>query len=156
MEAVFQALAHRDRRRILDIVKGAPGCCVNDVCSHFDVSRIAVMKHLGVLEAAQLIVSEKKGRQRRLYHNAAPIQMIYDRWTSAYSKLWASRLTQVKYAVENKDDAHADETGGNANTHGGRPNESNRMPPPGRRPKRRSAESRRRSGKSGRVSRGDG
>lgn len=100
MEAVFQALAHRDRRRILDIVKNAPGCCVGDVSANFESSRIAVMKHLRVLEAACLIVSRKEGRQRRLYHNAAPIQMIYDRWTSEYSVLWAARLTQIKYAVE--------------------------------------------------------
>lgn len=102
MEAVFQALAHRDRRRILDIVKNRPGCCVGDVCAHFKVSRIAVMKHLAVLEAAGLIVSEKQGRQRRLHHNPAPIQMIYDRWTTEYSQFWASRVLDVKYAVERK------------------------------------------------------
>lgn len=100
MEAVFQALAHRDRRKILDIVKNAPGCCVNDVSAHFESSRIAVMKHLKVLEQAGMIVSRKEGRHRRLYHNTVPIQMIYDRWTSEYSVLWASRLTQIKYAVE--------------------------------------------------------
>lgn len=107
MEAVFQALAHRDRRHILDIVKNRPGCCVGDVCAHFKVSRIAVMKQLGVLEAANLIVSEKKGRQRRLYHNTAPIQMIYDRWTTEYSQFWAGKVLDVKYAIEGRPPAEA-------------------------------------------------
>ena len=102
MDAVFRALASDSRRRILDIVKNRPGCNVNDVSESFDMSRIAVMKHLRQLEEAELILSEKVGRERRLYHNAVPIQMIYDRWTTEYSALWASRMTQVKYKVESK------------------------------------------------------
>jgi DNA-binding transcriptional ArsR family regulator len=100
MDSIFAALAHPSRRQILDILKEHPGCSVNDVAEHFDVSRIAVMKHLRVLEAAGLLISEKEGRTRQLYFNAVPIQMVYDRWTSEYSALWASKLTRVKYAVE--------------------------------------------------------
>ena len=101
MDSVFSALAHPARRRILDIVKEDAGCSVNDVAAHFDMSRIGVMKHLRVLEDAKLLISEKEGRTRHPYFNAIPIQMIYDRWTSEYSALWASKLTRVKYAVEN-------------------------------------------------------
>lgn len=100
MDSLFSALAHPSRRRILDIVKEDAGCSVNDVAAHFDVSRIAVMKHLRVLEDVGLLVSEKEGRTRRLYFNAVPIQMIYDRWTSEYGSLWASRMTRLKYAME--------------------------------------------------------
>ena len=102
MDAVFEALAHPDRRRILDIVKNNPGCYLNQICPHFEVSRIALMKHLRVLESSRLITSRPEGRRRRLYHNAVPIQMIYDRWTTEYSALWASRVTRVKYAVESQ------------------------------------------------------
>ena len=100
MDAVFRALASEPRRRILDIVKNRPGCNVNDVAASFDMSRIAVMKHLRQLEEAQLILSRKEGRDRRLFHNAVPIQMIYDRWTTEYSALWAEGMTAVKYRVE--------------------------------------------------------
>ena len=100
MDNVFQALASACRREILDIVNADPGCNVMDVCKHFDVSRIAVMKHLTVLENAGLLVSEKRGRSRHLYFNAAPIQLIYERWTSEYSSMWAARLTDFKRAVE--------------------------------------------------------
>lgn len=100
MDKVFQALSSRVRRRMLDIVRDDPGCPVAAVCRHFDVSRIAVMKHLNVLEAAGLLISEKRGRRRCLYFNAVPIQMIHERWTSEYSALWAGKLTALKYKLE--------------------------------------------------------
>lgn len=104
MDTVFHALASATRREILDIVKARPGCGVVEVCRHFDVSRIAVMKHLNVLESAGLVISEKDGRLRRLYFNAAPIQSIYERWTTEYSAAWAARLTHFKRTVEAKAD----------------------------------------------------
>lgn len=100
MDAVFQALAHETRRQMLDIVRNEPGIGVGALAAAFDVSRIAIMKHLTSLEQAGLIVSEKDGRMRRLYFNAAPIQMIYDRWTTEYSAYWAGRLTRIKYLAE--------------------------------------------------------
>ncbi len=99
-DAIFQALAHPARRRMLDIVKDAPGCNVNDVAAAFEMSRIGVMKHLSKLEDAGLIHSEKSGRVRRLYFNVVPIQLVYDRWTHEYSAWWAGRLADIKYAVE--------------------------------------------------------
>ncbi len=102
MDAVFQALAHESRRRMLDIVKEEPGIGVGALATEFDVSRIAVMKHLAVLEDAGLIISEKDGRVRKLYFNAAPIQMIHDRWTTEYSAYWAGQLTRIKYLAESK------------------------------------------------------
>jgi predicted transcriptional regulator len=104
LDAVFAALASESRRRILDIVKDQPGCNVNHVARFFPVSRITVMKHLRALEGAGLLVSEKRGRDRRLYFNPVPIQMIYDRWTTDYSALWASGLARLKYRLENQED----------------------------------------------------
>lgn len=118
MDAVFRALACPARRRILDIVRDRPGCSVNDVAGFFATSRIAVMKHLGVLEQANLIISEKKGRTRQLYFNVVPIQMIHDRWTSEFSAMWAAGLTRVKYVVEWKGKQNrADRKGGVQNLH---------------------------------------
>jgi len=101
MDAVFQALAHASRRLMLDKVKQSPGIGVGALASGFDVSRIAVMKHLAMIEAAGLIISEKQGRVRKLYFNVAPIQMIHDRWTDEYSQYWAGHLTGIKYRAEN-------------------------------------------------------
>ena len=101
-DLIFQALASRIRRQILDLIKDHPGCCVNDVSERFDVSRIAIMKQLNVLVQAQLVISKKAGRKRELYFNAAPIQMIYDRWTTEYAAFWATQAVDLKYRVEMK------------------------------------------------------
>ena len=100
MDAVFQAMAHETRRRILDIVKSSPGCSVGVLAGHFDVSRIAIMNHLAVLDKAGLVISERRGRSRLLYLNAAPIQMIYERWTDEYSAYWAEQMVDIKTASE--------------------------------------------------------
>ncbi|MBX3717120.1 MAG: helix-turn-helix transcriptional regulator [Burkholderiales bacterium] len=101
MDAVFAALASEPRRRILDILKKEPGANVGRVCEFFAIGRVAVMKHLGVLEGANLVVSEKAGRERRLWFNPVPIHMIYDRWTTEFSDYWAGRLARMKYRLEN-------------------------------------------------------
>ncbi|MEZ5921110.1 MAG: metalloregulator ArsR/SmtB family transcription factor [Parvularculaceae bacterium] len=102
MNAIFAALAHETRRRILDLLKERPGAGVGEIAAEFDVSRIAIMKHLSALEDAHLIVSEKDGRTRRLYFNAAPIQMIYDRWTDEFSAYWAGQAASIKYLSESR------------------------------------------------------
>ena len=100
MDQIFHALAHPTRRTILDHLRDQPGLAVGKLATKFDVSRVAIMSHLGVLERAGLIVSEKDGRSRKLYLNLVPIQMVYDRWTDIYSGHFASRLTSIKYAAE--------------------------------------------------------
>ncbi len=101
MDTVFSALASESRRRILDVLKKEPGCNVGRVCAFFDIGRVAVMKHLAVLEGANLVVSAKAGRERQLWFNPVPIHMIYDRWTTEFSDYWAGRLARVKYRLEN-------------------------------------------------------
>lgn len=102
MDSVFAALASEPRRRILDVLKKEPGCNVNRVTEFFgDMGRIAVMKHLAVLESANLVISEKVGRERLLWFNPVPVHMIYDRWTTEFSAYWAGRLARMKYRLEN-------------------------------------------------------
>lgn len=100
MSAIFNALSHESRRQILDILKAEPGLPVGELARHFDVSRIAVMNHLAVLESAGLVISEKEGRVRRLWLNAAPLQMIQDRWLGDFTEHFARRLTGLKFAAE--------------------------------------------------------
>jgi DNA-binding transcriptional ArsR family regulator len=100
LDAVFHALAHPVRRQLLDLLRANPGCNVNDACRPFDLSRIAVMKHLRVLEDAGLVVSRKSGRSRELFFNLVPIQQVYERWTTEYSSTWAKRLLDLKRRVD--------------------------------------------------------
>jgi DNA-binding transcriptional ArsR family regulator len=106
MDALFHALSNESRRRMLDIMRAEPGIGVGRLAGKFDVSRIAVMKHLAVLETANLVISEKVGRTRRLYFNVTPIQMIHDRWSTEYSAYWAGQVAQIKNRAEAR---HADD-----------------------------------------------
>lgn len=100
MDSVFQALAHETRRAILDRLRDKPGLAVGELAASFDVTRIAVMNHLTVLTNAGLITSEKDGRTRRLYINAMPLQLIYERWIDSYSAHWLDRMSLIKQTAE--------------------------------------------------------
>jgi uncharacterized protein YndB with AHSA1/START domain/DNA-binding transcriptional ArsR family regulator len=102
-DEVFRALADPSRRRILDLVKARPGITVSQLAQSFDFTRYAVMKHLRVLEHAELIVPRRAGKNKELYLNAIPIQTIYDRWLSRFSAMWASSLTTLKYQLEKEE-----------------------------------------------------
>jgi len=100
LDRVFAALGNRTRREILDIVAAHPGSAVGEVADHFDISRIAVQKHLATLEDARLLLSQRDGRERHLWFNAVPLQLIHERWGERYRDFWSSRLTRLKYAAE--------------------------------------------------------
>ncbi len=100
MDGVFHALAHTTRRQIMDHVRDCPGLSVGALAAKFDVSRIAVMNHLTVLEKAGLIISRREGRSRKLFLNAVPIQEIHNRWTDEYSTCWSERVTLIKQIAE--------------------------------------------------------
>ena len=58
------------------------------------------MDHLTVLDRASLVLSERDGTARRLYLNATPVRMIYERWTDEFSGHWAGHLLKIKHAAE--------------------------------------------------------
>jgi len=101
-DKVFQALAHEGRRRILDLVRERPGIQIGALAAKFDCSRIAVHKHVEILEAVDLLISERQGRVRRLYFNLVPVQRIYERWTDAYSAAWAAGITRFARRAEER------------------------------------------------------
>ena len=114
MDAVFHALAHAHRRKILDVLAKRPGLAVGQLARRFDVSRIAVMNHLAVLEKAGLVISEKRGSSRLLYLNATPIQRIQDRWLSRHAARGAARLLDIKYMAESEEDSSEETSNGEA------------------------------------------
>ncbi len=96
---VWRALSDPSRRRILDILREAPQT-TSALCSRFEFSRFAVMKHLRVLEAAGLVLVERQGRERINHLNPVPIQQIYRRWIKPFEQLPADRLLRLKRTVE--------------------------------------------------------
>lgn len=99
-DTLFSALAHASRRKMLDIVRDEPGITVGRLASQFDTSRITVINHLSLLTDAGLILSEKDGRSRKLYLNAAPIHAIQRRWIDTYGAYWAEQTLTLKDMAE--------------------------------------------------------
>src|SRR5690348_11642934 len=64
------------------------------------MTRIAVAKHLKILEDAGLIVSRRRGREKLHYLNPVPIQLVHDRWVSKYAEPWAAMLSGLKKGLE--------------------------------------------------------
>ena len=102
IDRLLAALAHSGRRRMLDLLMSMPGMNVKALASHFEMSRIAVLKHLRVLEEAELVLSRKVGRVRELFFNPVPIQLMHDRWTDQYSAFWSERMVDLKSRVEGR------------------------------------------------------
>lgn len=101
-DLVYKALADRRRREILDLLRD-DAMTTGDICSYFKkIDRCTVMQHLGVLEKAGLVISQKKGRFRWNYLNAVPIRDIYDRWINRYAGHSVEFLTKLKHNIESK------------------------------------------------------
>lgn len=100
MDEVFKALADPVRRELLDRLRARNGQSLRDLGEGLGIARQSVTKHLGVLEAAGLVVSEKRGRQRIHLLNAAPIDDIADRWIGRFHRPRARALGDLKTALE--------------------------------------------------------
>ena len=99
-DLVYKALADRRRREILDLLKDEP-MTTGTICGHFrSLDRCTVMQHLGVLEKAELIIVQRKGKFRWNYLNAVPIREIYDRWINKYASPDVELLARLKYDLE--------------------------------------------------------
>jgi DNA-binding transcriptional ArsR family regulator len=99
-DAVFKALADRTRRRLLDRLNDHDGQALTELCAHLDMTRQAVTQHLGVLEAAGLVVAKRQGREKRHFLNPVPLQEIYDRWISRFERSRVRALRDLKHRLE--------------------------------------------------------
>ena len=98
--AIFRALADPSCRWLLDLLFERDGRTLTELESELPMTRIGVMKHLRVLQAAGLIATRKVGRERLHYLNPVPIQLISDRWINKYSAARTSALADLKIALE--------------------------------------------------------
>lgn len=94
-DLVFKALASKERRLILDLLKESP-MTTGDIGKHLpNLDRTTVMQHLGVLEKAGLVISKKEGRCRWNYLDVAPVQRIHERWIETYAVPSARLLSRI-------------------------------------------------------------
>lgn len=100
MDKIFKALADPIRRKILDELFKNNGQALGELCKHFDLSRQGVMKHLVVLESADLVVKVRSGRKSLHYINPVPILEISERWIGKYEQRHIQALRTLKKALE--------------------------------------------------------
>jgi DNA-binding transcriptional ArsR family regulator/uncharacterized protein YndB with AHSA1/START domain len=94
----FKALADPSRRLLLDRLNERNGQTLRELCAGLDMARQSVSKHLTVLEAANLVTTVRRGREKLHYLNAAPINEIAERWITHYERVHA--LADLKRALE--------------------------------------------------------
>jgi DNA-binding transcriptional ArsR family regulator len=99
-DRIFKALGHQVRRQILDDLRDQP-LTTGTLVAHFpDIDRCTVMQHLKVLEAADLILVERKGRERWNHLNPLPIHAIHERWIGPHAKVAVGMLAKLKRDLE--------------------------------------------------------
>jgi len=99
--SVWRAMADPSRRKILDLLRQRPRT-TGQLAREFSITRIAVMRHLGVLGAAGLVINRKRGRERWHYLNALPLERVHRRWVGPVDSGWARRLLQLDSGIGNR------------------------------------------------------
>src|SRR6201981_2884528 len=99
-DLLFRALADPSRRKLLDLLHAHDGRTLNELCVHLDMTRQGVTQHLDVLEAANLIATVRRGREKLHFLNPVPLQEIYDRWIAKFEKPRLKALRDLKRRLE--------------------------------------------------------
>jgi DNA-binding transcriptional ArsR family regulator len=103
MDAVFRALADESRRRLLDRLHNKNGQTLGELCEGLAMSRQAVTKHLGILEAANLVATKRQGREKLHFINPVPINDIAERWIGKFERGRLSALSDLKKKLEREE-----------------------------------------------------
>jgi len=102
-DQVFKALADPSRRLLLDRLLVRDGQTLGALESELEMTRFGVMKHLRVLEEADLVVTRRSGREKLHFLNPVPVRLIHDRWIDKYTERRASLLVDLKTQLEGAD-----------------------------------------------------
>ena len=100
MDLVFKALADSSRRRLLDRLHRSDGKTLSELCDGLQMTRQAVSKHLRILEEANLISTERQGREKLHHLNAVPIHEIEERWIGKFERPRLGALSELKKRLE--------------------------------------------------------
>lgn len=103
-DLVFKALSDPSRRFLLDLLFARDGRTLTELEGELAMTRFGVMKHLKVLEEANLVVTRRAGREKLHYLNPVPIRQIHDRWIDKFTEQRVTALVDLKHALELADD----------------------------------------------------
>jgi DNA-binding transcriptional ArsR family regulator len=99
-DTLFKALADPGRRKLLDRLHANDGQTLGELCAHLDMTRQGVTQHLAVLEAANLVAVQWRGREKLHFLNPVPLQEIYDRWIGKFERPRLKALSGLKRRLE--------------------------------------------------------
>src|SRR3954471_15547336 len=100
MDKVFKALADATRRRLLDRLHEDNGQTLGELCERIDMTRQSVTQHLAVLEAANLVATVRRGREKLHYLNPVPLHEIQERWIDKFERPRLRALGALKRRAE--------------------------------------------------------
>jgi uncharacterized protein YndB with AHSA1/START domain/DNA-binding transcriptional ArsR family regulator len=105
-DTVFKALADQTRRHLLDMLRERNGQTLTELCEHIDMARQSVTQHVAALEAANLISTVRRGREKLHYLNPVPLHEIQERWIDKFDGPRLRALSAIKRRAEEPDMAH--------------------------------------------------
>jgi uncharacterized protein YndB with AHSA1/START domain/DNA-binding transcriptional ArsR family regulator len=100
MDEVFRALADRTRRYLLDTLRERNGQTLSELCQRLEMARQSTTQHLEILEAANLVSTARRGREKLHYLNPVPIHEIQERWIGKFEQPRLRALSDVKRRAE--------------------------------------------------------
>jgi DNA-binding transcriptional ArsR family regulator len=99
-DKVFKALGDPTRRRLLDLLCETNGQTLGQLCEHLDMARQSATQHIGILEAAGLVSTVRRGREKLHFINPVPLHEIYERWVRKFETHRLSLLHDLKKQLE--------------------------------------------------------
>jgi uncharacterized protein YndB with AHSA1/START domain/DNA-binding transcriptional ArsR family regulator len=99
-DPVFKALADPTRRALLDRLRERNGQTLGELCGPLAMARQSATQHLGVLEAANLITTVRRGREKLHYLNPVPLWDIAERWIEKFERPRLRALSAIKHQAE--------------------------------------------------------
>lgn len=101
-DKVFKALGDPTRRQLLDQLCEQNGQTLSQLCEHLDMARQSVTQHLGLLEAANLVTTVWRGREKLHFVNPVPLHEVYERWVRKFERQRLRLLHELKSELEGK------------------------------------------------------
>ena len=97
---VIKALAEPTRRKLLDRLSEKNGQTLGQLCENLDMARQSATQHLEILEAANLVSTVRRGREKLHFINPVPLHEVYERWVRKFERQRLSLLHDLKKELE--------------------------------------------------------
>ena len=99
-DKVFKALGDHTRRKLLDLLFEKNGQTLGQLCENLDMARQSATQHLDILEAANLVSTVRRGREKLHFINPVPLHHVYERWVRKFERQRLGMLRNLKTELE--------------------------------------------------------